>query len=64
MILLEISRTQPHLYASTLQVGNQFIQAGLGFLFYHCCGFDGSDGGLGLFLSGVGEGVDVIEDVC
>ena len=61
--LLEIPRTQTHTYASALEVGDQFVEAGLGLLFDHGGGFDGPDGGLGFFLGRVGEGVDVVEDV-
>lgn len=61
--LLEIPRTQTHADASTLEVGDQFVEARLGLLVDHGGGFDGADGGLGLFLGGVGERVDVVEDV-
>ena len=61
--LLEIPRTQTHADASTLEVGDQFVQAGLRLLFDHGCGFNGAYGGLGLFLGGVREGVNVVEDV-
>lgn len=39
------------------------MQPGLGLLFDHGGRFDGAEGGLGLLLGGVREGVDVVEDV-
>ena len=62
--VLKIPRTQPHSDASALEVCNQLVQAGLGFLFDHCGCFDGADSGLGLLLGGVWERVYVVEDVC
>ena len=62
--ILKIPRTQAHPHPSTFEIGNQFVQAGLGFLFHHCGCFDGADGGLGLLLSGVRERMYVVEDVC
>lgn len=61
--VLEVPGTQAHAHASVLEVCNQLIQARLRFLFYHCRCFDGADGGLGLLLGGMGEGVNVVEDV-
>lgn len=39
------------------------MKAGLRFLLNHSRSLDGANGGLGLGLSGLGEGVDVIEYV-
>ena len=61
--LLKIPRTQAHSHTSTLLIRNQFVEPGLGFLFSLSCWFDGADRGLGLLLRGVGQGVDVVEDV-
>ena len=61
--LLEIPRTQRHPHASAFEVGDQLVEARLGLLIPHGGGFDGADGGLGLLLGGLGERVDVVEDV-
>lgn len=60
---VEISGTETHPHVARFQIGDQFVEAGLGFLGEHGGGFDGLDGGHGGVLAGFGEGVDVVEDV-
>lgn len=63
MSVLKVPRTQAHPQPSTLKVRHQLNQPGLRFLLNHGGSFNGPDGSLGFILRGLGEGVDVIENI-
>lgn len=61
--ILEIPRAQPHPDPLFFQIRNQLIQPRLSLLLHHGRPFDGADGRLGFVLRGLGQRVQVVEDI-